>query len=68
MDYVARTLFALPVVGGAVVAFLGAGLLESTGLPGPAVLAGGMVAFVVTALAADLAVGRLIRHRVEGPQ
>ena len=68
MVYVARRLFSLPVVVGAFVAFVGAGLLESAGLPGPAAMAGGLTGLVATALAADLVVDRVLRHRVKRPQ
>ncbi len=67
MDYVARRLSSLPMVGGAFLAILGAGLLESAGVPSPGAMAAGFVVFFVSALAADVTLGRLIRQRGNGP-
>ena len=67
MAYVARRLSSLPVVGGAMLAFVGAGLLGSAGLPGPTAIAAGLVGFVATATVINLAVGELTRHREGKP-
>jgi hypothetical protein len=68
MHYVSRRLSSLPIVAGALVALLGAGLLESAGVPGPAATAAGLVVFVATVLAADETLGHRIRHRANGPR
>jgi hypothetical protein len=68
MDYVGRRLSSLPIVGGALVALLGAGVLESAGVPGPAAMAAGLVVFIATALAAEVTLGHWIRHRANGPR
>jgi hypothetical protein len=68
MDYVGRRLSSLPIVGGALVALLGAGVLESAGVPGPVAIAAGLVAFVSIALAAEVTLSHRIRHRENGPR
>ena len=68
MDYVARRLSSLPIVGGAFVALFGAGLLDSAGVPGPAAMAAGLVVFMAAALAAEVTLGGLIHHRANGPR
>jgi len=68
MDYVARRLSSLAVVGGAISGFLIASLLESAGLPGPVAAGAGLLAFVVaTSIAAGLAASRRTPHRGNGP-
>jgi hypothetical protein len=68
MDYVGRRLSSLPIAGAALVALLGAGVLESAGVPGPTAIAAGLVVFVATALAAEVTIDHRIRHRANGPR
>lgn len=69
MDYVARRLSSLPVVGGVISGFLTASLLESAGLPGPVAAGAGVLVFVVaTSLATGLAARRQTLQRGRGPQ
>jgi hypothetical protein len=68
MDYVGGRLSSLAVVGGVVLAFLAARLVESAGLPGPVAVGAGLVAFAATLVAVDAAGGRPIRQPGNGRQ